>query len=334
MNRRVTQGKAAFISVLVLTAAAFFLSLLTGKYPIPPGDVFRLLTGGEASGLAGDVFRTLRLPRTIAALLAGFGLGMSGSVYQTVFKNPLASPDIIGVASGANLGAAAAIVLSGASAAAVTGGALAGSLLAVALVTALVRVSRLNTTATYILAGIVITSLVKALIMALKYFADEGNDLAAIEFWTMGSFGGVTPAKLTAILPLFLAGILGLVLLRRQIGLMALGDDESRMLGVRLGFVRAAVLGCSTAVVASVISVTGLITFIGLVSPHIARLILKRNNFSACLFSGLAGGALLLLADSLARTVYRSELPVSILTTVVGVPFLVYFMHQDRRRAL
>lgn len=333
MSRPRAREKAAFAAVIALTAAAFFLSLLTGKYPIAPDEVFRLLAGGEAEGLAGGVFTTLRLPRSIAALLAGFGLGMAGSVYQMVFKNPLASPDIIGVASGANLGAAAAIVLTGTSAAAVTGGALAGSLLAVALVLALVRVSRLNTTATYILAGIVITSLAKALIMALKYFADKGNDLAAIEFWTMGSFGAVTPAKLGAILPLFIPGVLGIFLLRRQIGLLALGDDECRMLGVRLSYVRAAVLGCSTAVVASVISVTGLITFVGLVSPHIARLVLKRNTFSACLFSGLAGGALLLLADSLARVIYRAELPVSILTTVVGVPFLIFFMSKHRQRA-
>ncbi len=326
--------RIAFAAVLPLLAAAFALSLFTGRYPIAPGDVLRFLAGGGEAGMAGEVFRTLRLPRSAMALLSGFGLGMAGSVYQTVFKNPLASPDIIGVASGANLGAAAAIVLSGAAAAAVAGGALAGSLLAVALVLLLVRLTRRATTASYILSGIVITSLAKALIMTLKYFADKDNQLAAIEFWTMGSLGGATPDKLLALLPLLLPGLLGLFLMRRQIGLMALEDDECRMLGVRLPRIRAAVLGCSTAAVAGIISVTGLINFVGLVSPHIARLVLRRNSFSACLYSGLVGAVLLLLSDSLARTLYRSELPVSILTTIVGVPFLVFFMRQSRRGVL
>lgn len=318
--------------LLFLTAAAAIIlaaavSLCIGKYPISPAEVWSLLRGGEGvPEMSRRVFFTLRLPRTIMGFLAGVGLGMAGSVYQIIFKNPLASPDIIGIAGGANLGAAAAIVLFSSCTASVAVGAFWGGLLAVGCVMLLVRATGSRATATYVLAGIVINAVSKACIMALKYFADPENQLAAIEYWEMGTFGNTTASKVVAILPMFLTGLAGILLLRRQIELMSLGDDECRALGVQLRPIRTAVLVFSTLLVASVISVTGLISFAGLIAPHTARLMLRRNNSLTICMSGLVGSVLVMGADILARVLYSAELPISILTTVIGVPILVYFL--------
>lgn len=318
------------LAAAILTAAV--VSICVGKYTITPEQIKALLRGDEdIPEMTRRVFFTLRLPRTIMAVLSGAGLGLAGSVYQLIFKNPLASPDIIGVAGGANLGAAAAIVLvSSSGVLPIAVGAFWGGLTAVCCVMLLTRVTGTGSTAIFVLAGIVINAVSKSLIMALKYFADPENELAAMEYWEMGTFGNVTLSKLLSILPLFCIGLLGLLLLRRQIELMALGDNECRALGVRLRPLRAAVLLLSTLLVSSVICITGLISFAGLIAPHTARLMLRRNDSVTLVMSSLVGSFVVLSADILARVLYSAELPISILTTVIGVPMLVYFMKQRR----
>jgi iron complex transport system permease protein len=310
---------------------AFLASVCVGKYPIALSDISNMLTGQcPVSDMTRRVFFTLRLPRTVMALLAGFGLGLAGSVYQTIFNNPLASPDVIGVTSGANLGAAAAIMLVGSATAAVAGGAFLGGIVAVLLVILLVRATGTNSTATYVLAGIILSAVAQAVIILLKFFADAENELAAMDFWSMGSFGGVTDVKLISIFPVYLIGIIGLILLRRQIFLLSLNEDESKMLGVRVQRMRIAILGFSTLTVASIISVTGLISFVGLIAPHIARLLARRSTFTVSVLAGLIGSVILLISDSLARVLTSAELPISILTTLIGVPFLILFMIKRR----
>lgn len=323
--------KRLFIAAGILVCAAFAVSLVVGKYPLSPREIIIIVSRGGISDIKANVFWTLRLPRTVMAVLAGAGFGLAGSVYQIIFKNPLASPDIIGVAGGANLGAAFAIVLLGHGVAGMAAASFVGGIAAMVMVMTLVRATGQNSTAAYILAGIVIKAVSEALIMMLKFYADPERELAAMEFWAMGSLGGITLAKLRVIFPIFLLGFLGLVLLRRQITMLGLNEDESRMLGVRLQQVRAVVLGCSTLMVASVISMTGLISFVGLITPHIARLLIKKTDFSSCMLASLAGAFIMLTADCLARTIYSAEIPISILTTVIGVPFLVHFMR--RRKA-
>ena len=312
---------------IVLT---FLASVCIGNYAISLPEIGAILTGGEVNAMTRNVFFTLRLPRACMGLMAGAGLGVAGSVYQMIFKNPLASPDIIGVSSGANLGAAVAIVSVGTGVGGIAAGAFAGGLLAVAFVMLLVRATRANTTATYVLAGIVISAVAKSVIMLLKYYADSESNLAAIEYWTMGSFAGVTAGKVFSVLPFWLIGFAGLFLLRRQVGLLSLNEEECRMLGVRLHQVRLAVLTLSTLLVASIVSITGLISFFGLIAPHIARMMIKRENTDTMVLSAMVGGAVLLVADILARSLYAGGLPISILTTVIGVPVLVYFMCKRR----
>ncbi|MDD6045431.1 MAG: iron ABC transporter permease [Clostridia bacterium] len=324
-KNRLTPILFAAITAAVITAAV--VSVCVGKYSITTADIRAILVGGQVDEMTRKVFITLRLPRTVMAVIAGIGLGMAGSVYQIIFKNPLASPDIIGIAGGANLGAAIAIVsVSTSGMIAIAAGAFWGGLIAVVCVMLLVRATRATSTSTYVLAGIVINAISKAVIMALKYFADPENELAAMEYWEMGTFGNTTLSKLLSILPMFLIGLAGILLLRRQIELMSLSDNECRALGVRLRPVRAAVLALSTLMVGSIISVTGLISFAGLIAPHTARLMLRRNNSTTIIMSGLVGSFVVLAADILARILYSAELPISILTTVIGVPILVYFL--------
>ncbi len=310
----------------VCLAGAFLLSLCIGQYPIHPSEMVAVVTGAQVDAMTRKVFLTLRLARTLMALFAGVGLGIAGSVYQTVFHNPLASPDIIGVAPGANMGAAAAIVFFGGSTLTIVGGAFLGGLLAVGVVLLFVQATRQNTTVTYVLAGIVMSAIANAFIMILKTAADPENQLAAIEYWAMGSFANVILSKLVWVLPLILGSLLGLFLLRRQIALLSLSEEECRALGVQVGRIRALVLGISTLLIASIICITGLISFIGLIAPHVAKLMLRRNSLATAVLSGLVGGVILLLADALARGLFPSEIPVSILTTLIGVPILVFFM--------
>lgn len=323
-------GRAIFLITGVILIFIIGISFSVGKYELSIREIIRLLCGQQVEGMGAQVLFTLRIPRTFMAVLGGAGLGLAGFAYQSVFKNPLASPDIIGIASGANLGAAVVIVAMGTAVVNVAVGAFVGGLVAVMFVMLVAQATHSNMTSTYVLSGIIISSIAQAVIMLLKYCADSESELASIEYWTMGSLSAVTAGKVMAVLPFWLVGFAGVILLRRQIELLSLNEEECRALGVRLGSIRRCVLILSTLLVASIICVTGLISFIGLIAPHIARLLLKRQNSVTMFLSALVGAVVLLTADILARLLPASELPVSILTTIIGVPILVWFMCKRR----
>ena len=308
--------------MLVALAAA---SLMVGKYPL---SMDKLLAGNE---LQWRVFVTLRLSRTIVGLVGGFALGVAGFVYQTVFRNPLASPDIIGVSSGASAGAAAGILfLSGA--AAVTLSAFAGALLAVVFALALSSLDRSGRNSTIVLAGIAVHSLAQTALMALKLTADPERELASIEYWIMGGLNGISMYSIGVNLLLCTICLGALFLLHRQVILLSAEEGEARMLGVNVGKLRLTVLLIATLVVSSVVSLTGLISFVGLLVPHGARLLTKNNRISTMFLSGLLGGILLCGADILARSVAATELPVSIFTSILGAPFLIFLIVRGRKQ--
>jgi len=313
------RSKLVFGAALTLVGAGLVLSLLVGRYPID----FSAIPEG---GMDAAVFFSLRLPRTLMALLAGAALGVSGCTYQTVFRNPLAAPDIIGVASGATVGAAAALLFFGWSAFGVPVAAFIGSFLAVLLVLLMANLSRDGGIMSLVLSGIAVNALCSAVLMLMKLTADPEKELASIEFWTMGSFADATKDKLFAAAPFTLIGLLGLFLLRRQVQLLCLSEDEARMLGVPVGAMRCVVLALATLVTASVISVCGLISFVGLIAPHIARMLRGRADSAATALSALVGGGLLLLSDVAARSIGDAGIPVSIVTSFVGAPFLLILM--------
>ena len=327
-TQRRTQLLIGLLVVLLLVGTP--ISLCIGRYPIQLEEIWAILQGAPVSETARGVFWTLRLPRTLMALLAGVGLSLSGYVYQAMFKNILASPDLIGVASGANAGVAVAIVLASGSAFLVPVFAFLGGMVAVLLAVSLAGISRHRSLASVVLAGIVIGSLGESIVMALKLFADPESQLAPLEFWAMGSLSSMTAAKLTTVLPGFFLGLGVLFLLRYPIHLLGLSDEEARALGVRVNLVRTVVILAATVMVASVVSVTGLISFIGLIAPHIARLLTRRGGTQTAVIASLLGALLLMVADCVARSVASSEIPLSILTSLIGAPFLMVLMLKRR----
>ena len=306
--------------MIVLAVASLFV----GKYPLSLEE----LLAGDA--LQWRVFLTLRLSRTAVGLVGGFALGIAGFVYQTVFRNPLASPDIIGVSSGASAGAAAGILfLSGT--AAVTVSAFAGALLAVILALGLSALDQTGKHQTIVLAGIAVHSLAQTALMALKRTADPDQELAAIEYWIMGSLNGISIHSIGGSLLLCIACVMVLFFLHRQVLLLSSEEGEARMLGVHVVQLRLVILLVATLAVSSVVSLTGLISFVGLLAPHGARMLSKNNRSSTMLLSGFAGSILLCGADILARSVATAELPVSIFTSLIGAPVLVLLIVRGRR---
>ena len=319
-----------YLIASILLGAVFLISIGVGKYPISFRDIVSIILGSEVDPIIKMVFFTLRLPRTIMVIIAGFGLSISVSVYQTIFKNPLATPDIIGVSSGANLGAAIAIIFFSGGTFTIAINAFLGGVLAVFVAMGLTKISRDRQIATFVLSGIVIGSITQGLIMMLKFFADPERQLGTIEFWSMGSFAGVTGEKVLSIMPFFLIGIIVLILLRWQINILSLSDEEGKSLGVSVEAIRLGVILAATLVVASIVCITGLISFIGLIAPHIGRMIAKKNDFNTIILSGLIGAIILVIADCLARSLSGSEIPISILTTFIGAPYLAYLMTRLR----
>lgn len=312
------------LAAILILIALSVLSLLTGKYPLS----FEGLLAGDS--MQWRVFFTLRCTRTLVAVIGGFALGVTGFVYQTIFRNPLASPDIIGVSSGASAGAAAGILfLSGA--AMVTLSAFAGALLATLLALALANLDRAGKNTSLVLSGIAVHSLAQTFLMYLKLTADPERELASIEYWLMGSLSGISLYSACTNLFICLFGIVILSILHRQTILLSTEESEARMLGVPVNLLRLIILFAATFVVASVISLTGLISFVGLLAPHVARLLTQNNRFGVMIFSGLLGSVLLCASDIFARSMAATELPISIFTSLLGAPFLIFLIIRERR---
>ena len=309
--------------LLLLTFAA--LSLFIGKYPLSLQKLF------EGDRLQWQVFLTLRLSRTAVGVIGGFALGVAGFVYQTVFRNPLASPDVIGVSSGASAGAAAGILFFSGTVA-VTVSAFAGALLAVVLALGLSALDRSGRNGTVVLAGIAVHSLAQTALMCLKLTADPERELASIEYWIMGSLNGVS--LYSAGINLLICGVCVavLLLLHRQTVLLSAEEGEARMLGVSVTPLRLCILLLSTLAVAAVVSLSGLISFVGLLAPHGARLLTKNNKLGTAVLSGLLGGVILCGADILARSIASTELPISIFTSLLGAPLLIILIVRGRKQ--
>lgn len=308
-----------------ILVALFFVSLFVGKFPLSLNE---MLAGNQ---MHIKVFLTLRLSRAFVGVLGGFALGVAGFVYQTVFRNPLASPDIIGVASGASAGAALGILLLSGTFM-VTACSFGGAVVAVLLALALASIDRTGKKSTVVLAGIAVHSLMQTVLMFLKLSADPERQLASIEYWIMGSLNGINSHIIGHNSIICVICLVALVLLHRQTLLLSADEGEARMLGVNVSVWRLVLLMISTVTVACIVSMTGLISFVGLIAPHCARKITGNNNIKTMLLGGIIGGCLLCGADILARSVASTELPVSIFTSLIGAPFLVVLLVRGRDR--
>lgn len=313
------------IQVLLLLAILVW-SVITGQYPL---TLKGLLSGDTMSIM---VFKRLRLPRALMGVIGGFGLSISGYIYQLIFKNPLASPDIVGVSSGASAGAALAIVAVSASVPVISISAFIGAVTAliITLLTAYLVPGR--NSYTIVLAGIAIHSVAQTILMFLKLAADPEKQLASIEYWIMGSLNGISRDSLAIPFLTTLAGFIIMAMLYRQVLILSTSEEEAVSLGVNVTSLRFIILMLATLIVSSIICVTGLISFIGLIAPHIARLLTKRNDIFTYITSGFTGAILLTLADILARSVSSSELPVSIFTSLLGAPLLIILLIRANKK--
>lgn len=313
------------IQVLLLLAVLVW-SVITGQYPL----TLKSLLSGDTMSIM--VFKRLRLPRALMGVIGGFGLSISGYIYQLIFKNPLASPDIVGVSSGASAGAALAIVAVSASVPVISISAFIGAVTAliITLLTAYLVPGR--NSYTIVLAGIAIHSVAQTILMFLKLAADPEKQLASIEYWIMGSLNGISRDSLAIPFLTTLTGFIIMALLYRQILILSTSEEEAVSLGVHVTSLRFIILMLATLVVSSIICVTGLISFIGLIAPHIARLLTKRNDIFTYITSGFTGAILLTLADILARSVSTSELPVSIFTSLLGAPLLIILLIRANKK--
>lgn len=311
-----TKNKIYCMIGALFLCALFCVSLFVGKYPLS----LALLKAKDS--MQWNVFWNLRFSRVLLGCIGGFAIGMTGFVYQMIFKNPLASPDVLGVSSGASAGAAAGILFfSGVYSIILCS--FVGAIAAVLLALLFASIDRSGSKATVVLAGIAVHAFAQMILMLLKSIADPEKELASIEYWIMGGLNGVHTEVMWVNIPVCLICLILLFVFHRQAVMLSMDELETKMLGVRVARVRLALLFLATLSVASIVSMTGIISFVGLLAPHCARKLTKNNRYETMILSGILGGIFLIFSDMLARSVAKTELPVSIFTSMLGVPFLI-----------
>lgn len=308
------------------------MALASGGFPVALADVLAALKAWVTQGPRPDetiysVVVNVRLPRVILAVAAGAGLAAAGTGFQALFSNPLATPDTLGVATGAAFGAVLGILL-GFDAALVQAASLATGLGAVVLVCFVSRIRGQSSILMLILSGLVIAALFSALISLVKFVADPQDMLPSITFWLMGSLTGATMETLWLGLPFILAGSVVLYCLRWKMNALSLPEDEARSLGIPVTQLRIAVIVASTMITAGVVSMCGLIGWVGLLIPHCARLMFGADNCRVIPASFLIGALFVLAADTTARCAAELEIPVSILTAVIGAPLFILLLRR------
>lgn len=327
-------GKLLFILTILLVAVAT-ASLMLGQIYIPPVTIFKIFASivlpikQTWSPTLESILFDVRVPRLLAGILVGAGLSISGAAFQGLFRNPLVSPHILGVSSGAGLGAAVAILFFG-NILAIQVCSFTGGLLAVLMTYSLSRVYRTTPVLMLVLSGIIVGSLFSAATSLIKYIADPVNEMPSIVFWLLGSLNNASNRDMTVVGPIIVLGISVLLLIRWRINLLAMGEEDARALGVDTGRIRATVILCATMISAAAVSIGGIIGWIGLVIPHIGRILAGPDNKTLLPVTVLVGASYLVAVDTIARTAMEMEIPIGILTALVGAPIFAYLLRKNR----
>jgi iron complex transport system permease protein len=321
-----------FLIAFAVLIAGLLLAFMVGRYPISLGDLLHVVAEKLGIGGAGvppaveNVIWQVRGPRVVAAALVGAALAIAGTAFQGLFRNPLVSPDILGASSGAALGAVLGIFLS-LGVLAIQAMAFAGGLVAVAAVYLIGSAVRArDPVLVLVLAGVVIGALLGAGVGLVKYLADPYNQLPAMTFWLLGSLAAVSALDLVPLLAPVALGTLVLVALRWRMNVMSLPEEEARALGVPTGPLRIAIVAAATLVTSASVATAGIIGWVGLVVPHIARTLVGPDFARLIPAAALLGGGFLLGIDTLARTAASIEIPLGILTALVGTPFFIWLL--------
>lgn len=305
------------------------IALCMGQYSVPVKEVINILIGkGSEMANAETVVRNVRIPRILLSALAGSGLAAAGCAFQSLFSNPLATPDTLGCANGASFGAALGILL-GLPSIGIQCSALLFGIAAVLLVFLVTKTGQnSHSMIMIILAGMVISSLFSALVSLVKYVADPNDVLPVITFWLMGSFSSATQKSLMIGIPFILTGIIIIFLMRYRLNTLSLSEDEARSLGVDLKKTRTLVIIASTMITASVVSLCGVIGWVGLLIPHISRMLFGNDSRRVVPSSIVYGAIFMIVVDTIARCAVSSEIPVSILTAVIGAPVFILLLRK------
>lgn len=333
---RIKFHRIILLSCLIL-ALSFVVTIAVGRYSIPIKETIRILIAQffpisqTWNNIQEAAVMTLRLPRAIVAVIVGSSLALSGASYQSIFKNPMVSPDLLGVSSGACVGAALAMLF-GWGSAMIQISAFTAGLAAVALTVAIPRLIRNDSTLTLVLSGIVVGSLMGSIMSIIKFIADPHSQLAEITYWTMGSFATVTFKKMLPVLPTIIIPTVIILLMRFRLNVLALGDNEAKTLGINLRRTRNGFIICSTLITASCVCLAGTISWVGLIIPHVARILIGPDNKRLLPIAMLFGGIFMLIIDTLCRTIIAAELKLGILTGIIGAPFFILILIKQRRQ--
>ena len=320
--------RVCMITGCIATLFLALIALCLGQYTIALQDVIKVLTLQEVDLVnAETVIFNIRIPRILVSLIVGSGLASAGASFQALFSNPLATPDTLGCANGASFGAALGILL-GLNALGIQISALIFGILAVVLVFVFTRYRHANQIMMIILGGMVVSSLFSALVSLIKYVADPNDVLPVITFWLMGSFSNSTVRSLYTGVPMIILGMMILYLMRYRMNALSLKEEEAASLGINVRKNRMIVIIASSLITASVVSMCGVVGWVGLLIPHISRMLFGNNHTKVIPGCIVFGALFMLVIDTIARCMYQAEIPVSILTAIIGAPVFLLLLRK------
>ncbi|MDO5717274.1 MAG: iron ABC transporter permease [Tissierellia bacterium] len=317
-----------FLVGLFLILASIFI----GQYKVGASEIFETLFDRSMEHpMTHSVLFDIRIPRILMAFLVGIGLSMAGSTYQAVLMNPLASPDVLGTSSAAAFGAASGILLFPGSFVFTCLLSFFFGLVSIGMVFLITKMKRNREILTIVLSGMIVGSVFMALIAVIKYLADTEETLPAITFWLMGSFSSINMEQVFFAMPIFLLCFFILHRLRWKLNILSLGDEEAIVAGLQPAKLRIFLLAIASVIVSLSVTFAGVVGWVGLVIPHLSRTFVGYNNGRLVPISGLVGGVFLLLMDNLARSVGYAEIPIGMLTALIGAPvFMLLFLKGER----
>ena len=326
-------NKIFYIILIILPIAIALISLCFGRMMISPKDIYNSIFHFDlANKTSRLIVVNIRIPRILLSLLCGMGLSVAGLSFQALFANPLATPDTIGVASGASFGAVLAILLS-ANQFTIQLISVVMGLVAVALTWFNAKSKNLNLSY-LVLSGIMVGSVFNALVSLIKFIADPDSKLPAITYWLMGGLGNSDYKSLAVGAPLILISIFIIYLLRWRLNLLSLSEDELMSQGVNVKRLRVAIIVLSTVMTASVISMCGQVGWVGLIVPHMCKMRFGNNHVKLVPIVISVGASFMVIVDTIARSATATEIPISIITALIGAPFFIYLLKLMRRKTL
>lgn len=328
-GKKTAENTIFYIILGILPFLAALICLGIGRYSMSVSEtvttLFSRFTNAKVDNTAYTVIFNVRLPRIILAAVVGAGLSCAGAAFQGLFSNPLATPDTLGVASGASFGAVLAMLVGG-NMIGIQGMALIFGLISCLITFLIGRSSRRGSIVMIVLAGLVVSSVFEALVSLMKYVADPQDELPVITYWLMGSMSRANYKNLMMGIPFIVIGIIIIFALRWRLNILSFNEDEARSLGVNVKILRVAFILASSMITASCVSMCGQVGWVGLLVPHISRMMRGNNNCKVIPVSISLGAFFMIVMDTFARSATASEIPISILTAIIGAPVFIVLL--------